>query len=198
MRRSLHRLVPALLVVATVSAGCGGEADPTGPEQPSSQAPSSSATDGADELPVAGAGADVDPADAGAWCGAVTPAQLGGAAGFEVAAIRSDGAGVQSCTADLPGAELVITWGSEPTRKSFERYAAGFDRPAGVYDATDVTLASGQPAVVALQDSSTTAFAGTVADGRLIQVTVIAVAAQDADLSSLGEAAQQVLAVYAG
>lgn len=186
----LLSLGAALLVAVLGLASC---ADGGGPaDEPTTQ------TSDAVETPVAGSGAGIDPTDLGSWCGAITPEQLSGASGLEVADITSDGDGVQACTADLPGAELLITWGSETTTKSFERYAADFDRPAGLYEVTEVSLAGDQPAVVAVQDGVRTAFTGTVLDGRTTQVAVIAVADQDADTQELGDLAQQLLAVYVG
>lgn len=190
----------AALLIGLLGAGCSGDTEPTEPtdEPTTSQSPSESESPTVDatETPVAGSGAAVDPADAAAWCGAITPEQLAGATGYEVAEVASDGEGVQACTADLPGSELLLTWGSEPTRKSFEQYAASYDRPAGVYAPTTITLDGGQPAVVAPRPDSPTAFAGTVADGRLVQVTVSGVAAMDADPDELADVATQVLAVY--
>lgn len=189
----------ALLVAVLGLAGCADDGEPADEpttEPTTSESPSGSETPDAVETPVAGAGADIDPTDLGSWCGAITPEQLSGAAGVEVADITSVGDGVQACTADLPGVELTITWGSEPTKQSFDRYAASFERPAGVYETSDVTLDGGQPAVVAVQDGVRTAFAGTVLDGRTTQVAVIAVADQDSDPQQLGDLAQQLLAVY--
>ncbi|GAA5113359.1 hypothetical protein GCM10023339_17610 [Alloalcanivorax gelatiniphagus] len=204
MRRRASRLqsVGAALVVVLLAAGCS---DDTEPDEPTTQSPSSDSPTGSPtedpteepaEGPVAGTGAGIDPGDVKAWCGAVTPEQLSAATGFEVAGVASADAGVQSCTADLPGTELLLTWGSEPTKKSFEQYAAGYDRPAGVYAPTTTTLAGGQPVVVAPRPDSPTAFAGTVVDGRLVQVAVSGVVAVDADPDDLGEVASQVLAVY--
>ena len=193
----------ALLVVALLGAGCaddGGPADePTGSTSPTeepTEEPTADPTEEPSQGPVAGSGAGIDPADGAAWCGAVTPEQLAAATGFEVAAVATDGDGVQTCTADLPGTELLVTWGSERTKKSFETYAASYDRPAGVYAPTASTLDGGQPVVVAPRPDSPAAFAGTVVDGRLVQVAVSGVVALDADSDDLGEVARQVLAVY--
>ena len=198
-RRPSPLLSVGAAVLVALLTGCaddsGPDAEPTS-EPTTSESPSGSESPDAVETPVAGSGADVDPADLTSWCGAITPAQVAGATGFEVAEVTGDGEGVQSCDADLPGAELLITWGSESTGKSFERYAAGFDRPAGVYESSEVTLDGGQPAVVALQDTARSAVAGTVVDGRLTQVAVIPVGLQDADPQELGEVARQMLAVY--
>jgi hypothetical protein len=185
----------ALLVVALLGAGCADDGEPVD-EPTSSTSTTEEPTEEPSQGPVAGSGAGIDPADGAAWCGAITAEQLAGATGYEVTEVASDGDGVQSCTADLPGSELLLTWGSEPTGKSFKQYAASYDRPAGVYAPTTITLDNGQPAVVAPRPDSPTAFAGTVADGRLVQVTVSGVVAMDADPDELADVATQVLAVY--
>lgn len=199
MRLTSSRSVAALLLVSLVSTGCGGGSEPE--DTPAVTDPPSSSSEeegtGTPEGPVPGAGADIDPSDAEAWCGAVGAQQLAAASGWEVEAIDSYGTGVGTCSASLPDNEVSATWGSEETSKSFDRYAASFDKPAGTYEVTEVDL-GGQPALVALQPDATTAFAGTVEDGRLTQVVLVGLVDQDADPAELGEVARQVLAVYAG
>lgn len=198
-RRLVARAVGAALLVGLLCAGCADDPEPE--EGGATAEPTATTSDSPSETaagtPIAGAGAEVDPTDAQAWCGAVTPEQLAALTGFEVSEVQADGDGVQTCGADLPGVELMITWGAEPTKKSFEQYAGSFDRPAGVRERTDITLGD-QPAVVATQETPPTAFAGTVVDGRLVQVLVTGVVATDADPADLGEKARQLLAVYVG
>jgi hypothetical protein len=200
MRLTSSRSVAALLLVGLVSTGCGGgsepEETPTGTDSPSSPSSPTEEQTGTADGPVPGAGADTDPSDAEAWCGAVSAQQLAAASGWEVEAIDSYGSGIGTCSASLPGNEVSVTWGSEETSKSFDRYAAGFDTPPGTYEVTDVDL-GGQPALVVLQPKATAAFAGTVEDGRLTEVRLIGLVDQDADPAELGEVARQVLAVYA-
>lgn len=191
--------VGTAVLVGLLSAGCADDETPAdGPtsEPTPSSSESETPTTEPTETPVAGAGAQIDPKDATAWCGAVTPEQLAGLTTYEVAGIDAAGTDVQTCTADLPDSELLITWGSEPTKKSFEQYAASFDRPVGVYAPSTITLDGGQPAVVAPRPASPTAYAGTVVDGQLFQVVVSGVTVLDADSDDLGEMARQVLAVY--
>lgn len=192
--------VGAALLVGLLATGCADDTEPTEPtdEPTTSGSPSASDTPipDATETPVAGSGASIDPEDAEAWCGAVTPAQLAGATGVEVAAVESGGDGVQACGADVPDALRVIIWGSEPTRKTFDQYAASFERPAGVYEPSTITLDGGQPVVVAPRPGSPTAYAGTVVDGRLVQVVVNARVDLEEDSEELGEVARQILAVY--
>lgn len=203
-RPSPIQSVGATLLVVLLGAGCADDAeptdDPTTSDSPSSEAPTEEPTqeptEGSAEGPVAGAGAEIAPEDVEAWCGAVTPEQLAAATGYEVEAVETYGSGIQTCNADLPGSEVTLTWGAEATKQSYERYAAGFDKPAGVYEPTEVALGSGTPSVVAIQPGVRAAFAGTVVDGRLTQVRVTALVAQDADPEELGEIARQVLAVY--
>lgn len=201
-RPSPLRSAAAAVLVCLLATACGGDADTEegAPAGPATSETSNTEPDGSQEPApeplVAGAGAGIDPADTAGWCGAVTPEQLSAATGYDVAAVDDFGQGLTTCDADLPGVELRISWGSEPTQKSFERYEAGFDRPADVYETSTTTLGDEQPAVVALQPGVRTAFAGTVADGRLTQVVVIAVAAQEADPVELGDIARQLLAVY--
>lgn len=196
-RRSVAQRVGAALLVGLLCAGCADDPEPedvdtTSEPEPSSESPVETAV----ETPVAGSGADVDPADATAWCGAITPEQLAGLTGFEVEGVDDFGTGLTTCGGNLPGVDLRISWGGEPTRKSFEQLEASYAKPAGVYESSTVELDGGQEAVVALQPSVRTAFAGTVVDGRHTQVVVSAVAAQDADPAELGEMARQILAVY--
>jgi hypothetical protein len=204
MRRgpSPLRSAAATVLVCLLATACsdGSDADP---EDGASTEPTTSASSEASESEepapgplVAGSGAGIDPANADAWCGAITPEQLTGLLGVEVAAVDPSGAGVQQCTADLPGSGYLVTWGAERTGKSFERYAAGFDRPPGVHDPRTITLDGGKPAVLAPRPESPTAFAGTVVDGRLVQVAISGVVATDADSEELAEMAGQILAVY--
>ena len=193
----------AALLVGLLATGCGGgEEDPTdgATEAPTTSAsPEDTEPAGAEPIdggPVAGAGADVDPSDPQAWCGAVTAEQLGALTAYEVADVYASGDGLQTCVADLPGNELLLTWGTEPTKKTFEQYAARFEKPAGVYEPTVVTLGGGQSAVVAPRPDTPTAFAGTVVDGRVVEVAVAGVVVQDADSDELAEMAKQVLAAY--
>lgn len=199
-RPSPFLAVGAALLVVLLSAGCADDTEPvdepTSSASPSEEPTSDEPTEEPAEGPVAGSGAEVDPADVEAWCGAVTPEQLAAATGFEVAAVETYGSGIGTCNADLPGSEITVSWGAEATKQSFERYAAGFDKPAGIYEPSDLTLDGGQPAVVALQPGVKAAFAGTVVDGQVTQVRVTALVAQDADPEELGEIARQVLAVY--
>lgn len=201
MRRpSPIQSVGAALLVVLLSAGCADDTEPvdepttstSASDDPTSESPTDEPTEG----PVAGSGADIDPADVEAWCGAVTPEQLAAATGYEVDAVETYGSGTGTCNADLPGSEVTLSWGAEATKQSFERYAAGYDKPAGVYEPSDITLDGGQPAVVALQPGVRAAFAGTVVDGQVTEVRVTALVAQDADPEELGQIAQQVLAVY--
>lgn len=192
----------AALLVALLGAGCADGTEPV--DEPSTSASSGTPTDEPTqepaeepaEGPVAGAGADIDPADVEAWCGAITPEQLSAATGYEVVAIEPRGSGLTTCRADLAGSEVNVWWGAEPTERSFERFEASWDRPAGVYDPSTITLDSGQPAVVALQEVPPTAFAATVVDGSNVQALVSALVEQDADNEALAEVARQVLAVY--
>jgi hypothetical protein len=203
MRPAALPSLAAALLVGLLAAGCGGSEedradgateDPTASASPDDSEPE--ATEPSGDTPVAGAGADVDPSDPQAWCGAVTADQLGALTDYEVVDVYASGDGLQTCVADLPGNELLLTWGTEPTKKSFEHYAAGFDKPAGVYEPTVVTLGEGRPAVLALRPDTPTAFAGTVVDGRVVQVSVAGVVVQDADSDELAEMARQVLAAY--
>ncbi len=163
------------------------------PGAPNDAEPTETPADGpARRLP----GADIDPADVDAWCGAITPEQLSAATGYDVVAIEPRGSGLTVCRAELSDLEVDIWWGAEHSRKSFEKFEASWEKPAGVYDASTVDLDSGQPAVIALQEIPPTAFAATVVDGSNVQARVSALAAQDADPEELATIAQQVLAVY--
>ena len=192
-RPSPIQSVGAALAVVLLSAGCADDTEPT-------DEPTTSASDGrrprSRRGPVAGSGADIDPADVDAWCGAITPEQLSAATGYDVVAIEPRGSGLTVCRAELSDLEVDIWWGAEPSRKSFEKFEASWEKPAGVYDASTVDLDSGQPAVIALQEVPPTAFAATVVDGSNVQARVSALAAQDADPEELAAIAQQVLAVY--
>lgn len=193
----LLSLVAAVLV--TLLAGCADDTEPVDEptaSTPTADEPTSEATEETVEGPVAGAGAAIDPADVDAWCGAITPEQLSAATGYEVVAIEPRGSGLTTCRADVSGSEVDVWWGVEPTKKSFERFEASWERPAGVYDPSTITLDSGQPAVVALQEVPPTGFAATVVDGSNVQALVSALVEQDADPEVLADVAQQVLAVY--
>lgn len=195
----LHPAAAAVLVCLLATACGGGDADPEGDEPTSSE--SSSPEPGGSQEPapeplVAGSGAGIDPKDSDAWCGAITPQQLSAATGYDVVAIEPRGSGLTVCRADLAELEVDIWWGSERTRRSFEQFEASWEKPAGVYDPTTITLDGGQPAVVALQDVPPTAFAATVVDGSNVQARVSALVEQDADPADLATIAEQVLAVY--
>ncbi|QBX55105.1 hypothetical protein EXE58_06300 [Nocardioides seonyuensis] len=209
MRRLL--LPCSLLLVGAMSAGCTDEPEPTeGSDKSSasssetpSETPSKSETPNEGETtgegPVAGAGAGLSPENAKEWCGVITPEQLSALTGYEVTGVWGRREGVNTCSTELPGLELNITWGSEPTKKSFEQYAAGWDRPAGVFDVAEVELPNGRPAVVATQPVPETGHAGAVVDGRVIQVLVSEVIPDEAStVEDLGAMARQILAVYAG
>lgn len=188
-------LVPAL--VLPLALGCTGGDDPSGdPDPTDGPTPTGS---GATAGPVAGSGAGLSPDDPAAWCGAVTAAQLTALTGFEVSAVDSRGTGVATCEAELPGVDLRLEWGSEATRQTPERYAAGWSRPAGVFTVTPVSLPGRASGVRATTPSPRRATAGAVVDGRLVEVTVVAVAADDTvTAEDLGAMAEQVLAVYVG
>ena len=113
-----------------------------------------------------------------------------------VADVYSSGADLQTCVADLPGNELLLGWGAQPTEQSFEEYVARLEDGSGDLDAHPVELGDGRPAVVAWGPGAPSAFAGTVVDGRVVQVSVAGVVDQDADPEALGDMARQVLAVY--
>jgi hypothetical protein len=196
-RRLVAQALGTALLVGLLCAGCADDPEPGGGGTAApSPTTSDSPTDPAAGTPVAGSGADLDPSDPQSWCSAVTAAQLGALTDYEVADVYASGDGLQSCVADLPGNELLLTWGTEPTKKSFEQYAAGFDKPAGVYEPSVISLGEGQSAVVAPRPDTPTAFAGTVVDGRVVQVSVAGVVVQDADSDELAEMARQVLAAY--
>lgn len=208
----MRRLLPcSVLIVAALSAGCTDDSDPAGGSEETSASPSQAPSETADETsdesettgegPVAGSGAALPPKRRTKWCGAVTADQLNALTGYEVARVRGDGRqpGLVACSAELPDLELQITWGSVPAKKSFEQYAATWDRPAGVFDVTDVELPNGQPAVVATQPVPETGHAGTVVDGQLIQVLVGEVIPDEGTtVEDLGAMAETILAVYAG
>lgn len=183
------------MLVCLLATACsdGSDVDPEGgaSAEPTTAEP-------APEPLVAGSGAGIDPGDTDAWCGAITPEQLSAATGYDVVAIELRGSGLTVCRAELAEPEVDIWWGSEGTGRSFEQLEASWERPAGVYDPTTITLGSGQPAVVALQDVPPTAFASTVVDGTNVQALVSALVEQDGDPADLATVAEQVLAVYVG
>ena len=200
-RPSPLQSVGAVLLVAVLAAGCADDADadpePTtsSSDEPTNE-PTEEPTEEPAEGPVAGSGAEIDPADVEAWCGAITPEQLSAATGYEVVAIEPRGSGLTTCRADLSGSEVDVWWGAEPSSRSFEKFEASWEKPAGVYDPTTISLDSEQPAVVALQEVPATAFAATVVEGSNVQARVSALVEQDADPGELSDIAQQVLAVY--
>lgn len=200
-RPSPLRSAAAAVLVCLLATACSGgsDADPDDGEPTTAETadPEASASEEpAPEPLVAGSGAGIDPGDTDAWCGAITPAQLSAATGYDVVAIEPRGSGLTVCRADLAELEVDIWWGSEGTARSFEQFEASWEKPAGVYDPTTITLDSGQPAVVALQDVPPTAFAATVVDGTNVQARVSALVEQDADPADLATIAEQVLAVY--
>ena len=195
MRRLL--LPCSFLLVAAVSAGCTDAPEPIERSEDSSASPSETPSGtpddsaGTGEGPVAGSGASLSPEDRATWCGVVTADQLSALTGYEVTEVRGEERGLRSCSAELPDLELQITWGSEPTGKTFEKYAAGWERPAGVYDVSEVELPGGQPAVVATQAVPQAGHAGTVLDGQVVQVLVAEVVPDDATtVDDLGDVAE--------
>ena len=200
MRRLL--LPCSLLLAGAVSAGCTDAPEPIErteePSPSSSVTPDEGGTTGAG--PVAGSGAGLSPKNGKQWCSAVTADQLSALTGFEVTQVWGRTDGLNSCSTELPGLELMISWGSERTSESFEKYAAGWERPPGVFDVTELDLSGGRPAVLATQSApQEAAYAGTVIDGRVVEVTVAEVIpGEETTLEHLGAVAEQILAVYAG
>jgi hypothetical protein len=194
MRRgsSLPKAAGALLLVGLLSSACGSDADPE--DRAAREDPSSD--ESVEGGPVAGAGVGLDPEDVRSWCLAVTPEQLTAVTGAEVADVYSSGDALQTCVANFPGNELLAGWGTEPTKLSFDEYAEELAAQGEGLETETIRLGADQPALVAWSPDAPSAFAGTVADGRIMQVSVSGVLDQDADPEGLGEMARQVLAVY--
>ena len=196
MRRhlSLSRTAGALVLVGLLGSACGSDTEPE--DRAAEEAPSSDAS--VEGGPVAGAGAGLDPEDVRSWCLAVTPEQLTALAGAEVADVHSSGDALQTCVANFPDNELLAGWGSEPTELSYDEYAEQLAALGEGQETESVTLGADQPALVAWSPDAPSAYAGTVVEGRIVQVSVSGVLDQDADPEGLGEMARQLLAVYVG
>ncbi|EON25620.1 hypothetical protein [Nocardioides allogilvus] len=196
----------AALLVTVLAAGCTDDSDETSdpdstsaPSQaPSSETSSDDLSESAAEGPVAGAGAALSPDKPKQWCNAITADQLAAVTGTEVAAVTDWSTGIQACGADLPGVEFQITWGSEPTKQSFTKYAETWNHPADAFAVRDAELPGGKPGLVATQPVPEAGHAGTVIGGRLIEVSVSEVIPDDMkSVDDLGAIAEQILAVYA-
>lgn len=197
----MRRLLAAALVLTmALATGCTTGADDDDPGdggETTSPSPAPSEPEPEGQGPVAGAGAQVSPEDLEAWCGAVTPDQLSALTGYEIEEVLATGARLDDCMAEPSGVELDLVWGSQPSSKSIDEYEALWSRPAGAYEVSRVALDSGTEVVLASQAAARTVRAGTIFEGRRIEVLVMALEADESvTLDDLGAMATQLVSVY--